>query len=166
MLGRTATGTLAALFLALQTAAAGPTADTAFERMALCRDSWLDWQKAGDPKLQQLADHLNAGYSQKSGDPFFVPKAPTAILGFRVLQLYPGNVGMGVGFSVLIDAPYDKARAGIERAFGKPLTKCENGDGMKSCEAEIAPMRSLMVMAQDDPKSTSSLIGCYYYYEK
>src|SRR5258707_13214977 len=99
--GRGVTGMIAgAALFAVQPLPAGAGADIGFERMALCRDSWLDWQKAGDAKLQQLATHLRAAYSQKGNDPYLVPKAATEIAGFRVLQLYPGSVGMGVGFSV------------------------------------------------------------------
>jgi hypothetical protein len=156
----------AALFLALQTASAGTAADAGIERMALCQDSWLDWQKAADPRLAALAAHLHAAYTQKEGDPYVTPKAPTTVFGFRVLQLYPGSVGMGVGLSVLVDAPFDKARAGVEHALGKPLKHCDASDGMKTCELEIADKRTLTLMTQDDPKTKSTLLGCYYYYEK
>jgi hypothetical protein len=156
----------AALFLALPASAAAPTDDTGITRMALCQDSWLDWQKASDPRLPALAAHFRAAYSQKEGDPYFTPKTPATVLGFRVLQLYPGSVGMGVGLSVLVDAPFDKARAGLERALGKPLKHCDASDGMKTCELEIADKRTITLMTQDDPKTKSTLLGCYYYYEK
>ena len=155
----------AALVFAL-TAPAGAADDAGIARMALCQDSWLDWQKAGDPRLPALAAHFRAAYTQKEGDPYFTPKTPATVLGFRVLQLYPGSVGMGVGLSVVVDAPFDKARAGLEHALGKPLKKCEASDGMKTCELEIAQQRTITLMTQDDPKTKSTLLGCYYYYEK
>jgi hypothetical protein len=37
---------------------------------------------------------------------------------------------------------------------------------MRSCELQIAEKRTVMLMAEDDPKATSTLIGCYYFYEK
>ena len=155
-----------ALLLVLPVASAAPTADTGAERMVLCQDSWLDWQKAGDPRMKQLAAHFQTAYTHKNNDPFAVPNAPVTILGFRVLQIYPGSVGMGVGFSVLVDAPFDKARASLERALGKKLVKCDTSDGMQSCELQIAEQRTITMMSGDDPKTKSTLLGCYYYYEK
>ena len=155
-----------ALLLVLPAAQAGAAADTDFERMVICKDSWHDWQRTGDGHLQKLAAHLSSGYTQKAGDPFFVPKTPTTVLGFRVLQVYPGSVGMGVGFSILVDATFDKARKGLEHTIGKPLQKCETSDGMKTCELQIAAQRTISLMSMDDPKNTSALLGCYYFYEK
>ena len=162
-----AAGILAfALLLVAPLASAAPTADTGAERMVLCQDSWLDWQKAGDPRLKQLAAHFQTAYTHKDNDPFTVPNAPVTILGFRVLQIYPGSVGMGLGFSVLVDAPFDKARASIERALGKKLVKCDTSDGMKECELQIAEQRTVMLMSSGDSKTESTLLACYYYYEK
>ncbi|HXC55469.1 MAG TPA: hypothetical protein VNU97_09250 [Rhizomicrobium sp.] len=154
------------LFLVPQIAAAAPAAEPVLERLALCQDSWLDWQKAADPRLPQIAAHFRAAYTHSDNDPFAIPKAPTTILGLRVVQVYPSSVGMGVGFSVLVDAPFDKARPLVERAVGKPLAHCDTSDGMKSCELGIAEKRTLTLMTQDDPKIVQTLIGCYYYYEK
>jgi hypothetical protein len=39
---------------------------------------------------------------------------------------------MGVGLSVMIDAPFEKAKAGVEKSLGKPLKKCEPGEGMRT----------------------------------
>jgi hypothetical protein len=167
MTGRNGAGILAcALFFAAQSAPAGAAEDAGLSRMALCQDSWLDWQKAGDARLQQLGEHVRAGFAPHGDDPFFLPKAPVTIAGLRVLQLYPGSVGMGVGLSVLVDGPFDKVRQSVEHTLGKPLQHCESSDGMRSCELQIAEQRTVMVMAQDDPKTTSTLLGCYYYYEK
>ena len=155
-----------ALLLVFPIASAGTAADSGAERMVLCQDSWLDWQKAGDPKLKQLAAHFQTAYTHKDNDPFAVPNAPVTILGLRVLQIYPGSVGMGLGFSVLVDAPFDKARASLERALGKKLVKCDSSDGMKECELQIAEQRTVTLMSAGDPKTKSTLLGCYYYYEK
>lgn len=155
-----------ALLLVVPLASAAPTADTGAERMVLCQDSWLDWQKAGDPRMKQLAAHFQTAYTHKNNDPFAVPNAPVTILGFRVLQIYPGSIGMALGFSVLVDAPFDKARQSVEHAVGKPLQHCETSDGMKTCELQIAQQRTVTLMSGDDPKGKSTLVGCYYYYEK
>ncbi|MEI9888026.1 MAG: hypothetical protein WDN08_16290 [Rhizomicrobium sp.] len=156
----------AALLLALLPVSAGAADDASLTRMALCRDSWLDWQKAGDPRLQKFAEQFRAGFAPHGNDPYVVPKAPVTIAGFRVLQLYPGSVGMGVGFSVLVDAPFDAVRRRVEHSAGKPLKDCETGDGMRSCAVQLAERRTLMVLTQDPPKNASTLLGCYYYYEK
>ena len=37
---------------------------------------------------------------------------------------------------------------------------------MRSCVLEIAEKRALMVMAEDNEKSGTTLLGCYYYYEE
>ena len=159
-------GFLVCLFVFLLPAAAGTTDDVGIARMALCQDSWADWQKASPDKLKAMAARINAGFSHKDNDPFAVPKAPVTIAGLGVLQLYPESVGMAVGFSVLVDAPFDKARAVFERMLGKRLRRCESSDGMKSCELEIADKRTFMLMTEDGAEKPATLVGCYYYYEK
>ncbi len=79
---------------------------------------------------------------------------------------FPDSVGMGVGFSVLVGARFDEARARVEQTVGKTLDRCETGDGMRTCSLEIAEKRTLIVMAAEDPAANDTLIGCYYYYEK
>jgi hypothetical protein len=37
---------------------------------------------------------------------------------------------------------------------------------MKSCDLVLAEKRNLTLMAEDNPKSTQALVGCYYYYER
>ena len=37
---------------------------------------------------------------------------------------------------------------------------------MRTCGLEIAEKRTLMLMAEDSPKATTTLVGCYYFYEK
>lgn len=155
-----------AFLLVFPVASAGIANDDSIERMVLCKDSWLDWQKSGDGRLQQLATHFQSTYTQKNNDPYFVPKAPTAVAGFRVLQFFPGNVGMAVGISVLVDAPFDKTRQSVERLLGKKLQHCDSSDGMKTCELQIAQQRTVTLMSGDDPKAKSTLIACYYLYEK
>jgi len=155
---------LFALILSVLPAAAAD--DAGLETLATCRASWLEWQKANDPKLEPLAAHLRAAFTQKEGEAYIVPKAATTIAGLRVLQVYPSSAGMGVGFTVLVDATFDKARATFEKNLGKSLGHCETGDGMHACELELAPQRSFMLMTSDKPGDTKSLVGCYYYYEK
>ena len=139
--------------------------DPGIARMAACQDSWVDWQKTDPKKLAALAEHFRASYTPHNNDPWFLPKTPTTVAGLKVIQLYPGSVGMGVGLSVLVDAPLDKAKATFEAILKKKVSKCEASDGMHSCELELAPQRDFTVMSVDtQPKQT--LVGCYYFYEK
>ena len=64
-----------------------------------------------------------------------------AVLGFRVTKASPESVGMGVGFSLDVDAMFDDARKAVERSLGKTLTHCETGDEMRTCALEIARQR-------------------------
>jgi hypothetical protein len=84
----------------------------------------------------------------------------------NVSQAFPGSVGMGVGFSLTLDATFNDARKAAEKALGKALQKCESGEGMRNCELEIAPQRTVTLMAEDKPGIGHTLIGCYYFYEK
>ncbi len=134
--------------------------------MAACQDSWFDWQKSDPPKLKAFADRFHAAFIRKGDDPYVVPKAATSVDGLKIVEAFPGSVGMGVGFSLLVDAKFDAAKQMLAHRVGKPLGHCETGDSMRSCELQIAEQRTLTVMAQDDPKTAQTLIGCYYFYEK
>ena len=140
--------------------------DASIERLATCQDSWLDWQKNDPVQLKKFYDHFRSDFSRKENDPFWVPKTETSIAGLRVEQAFPESVGMGVGFSVTVHATFDEARRRVEKTLGRSLGKCETGDNMRSCELEIADKRTLTLMAEDNPKSTTTLVGCYYFYEK
>lgn len=139
--------------------------DESLARMATCQD-WLDWQTKDPAQLKKFGDQLHIEFSEHDNDPYVVPKANVSIAGLRVTQLFPNSVGMGVGLSATVDAPFDKARQAIEKATGKSLGKCETGEGMRTCGLEIAEKRTLVLMAEDSPKATTTLVGCYYYYEK
>ncbi len=139
--------------------------DAGLTRMATCADSWLDWQKANDARLKTFGDRFRTSFTRKADDPFFVPKSPMTVGGFRIVRAFPDSVGMGVGFSLFVAADFATAKRSFERTLGKAL-KCETGDGMRSCELALAPMRTFTLAADDNPKSTETLIGCYYYYEK
>jgi hypothetical protein len=158
---------LSFLLLALATIFPARAADDAgLTRLALCQDSWLDWTKTDPAKLQAFGNRFRTEFAHKDNDPFFTPKKPVSVAGLRVVQAFPQSVGMGVGFSLLVAAPFDQTRSAIDKALGKSVGKCETGDGMHSCELEIAQQRTVMLMAEDKPHSSQTLIGCYYYYEK
>jgi hypothetical protein len=86
--------------------------------------------------------------------------------GLKVSQVFPGSVGMGLGFSVLVDASFDVAKQALERKLGMPLGDCETGDGMRTCELSIAEQRTVMLASNDPPNDKTTLVGCYYFYEK
>ena len=140
--------------------------DAGLTRMALCQDSWVEWTKGEPKKFEAFRDHVMGQFSRHDNDPYWLPKASVSVLGLHVVQAFPDSVGMGVGFSLTVDAPFDKARVAMEMALGKTLQHCESSDGMKTCELEIAPQRTVTLMAGDNPKGRQTLIGCYYYYEK
>jgi hypothetical protein len=140
--------------------------DDALTRMALCRDSWVEWSKSDPAKMKAFVDGFRAQFAPHGNDPFALPKANVSVLGLRVLRAFPESVGMGVGFSLSVDATFDDARHAVEKALGKPLGKCESGDNMRMCGLEIAPQRTVTLEAEDKPAAHDTLIGCYYFYEK
>jgi hypothetical protein len=159
--------TLACLWLALAFSAVPALAadDPGIARMAMCRDSWLDWNKRSPALLQKFAGHFRSDFSAVSNEAYLTPKTAKSIAGLRVLQVFPQSVGMGVGFSVTVDAGFEKTRKLMEAALGKPLTKCEASDGMHSCALDIAEQRTFTLMAADQGDNRT-LVGCFYLYEK
>ncbi len=140
-------------------------ADNLPQRLATCQDSWLDWKD--DPvRMTQFADSIKASFTQKPDEPYWVPKSPLLVVDLPVLQVYPESVGMGVGFSVVVDAAFDQVRTQVEKTLGKSITHCESGDGMRACDLEIGEKRTLVLMADDNKKAKPTLVGCYYFYEK
>ena len=139
--------------------------DTMVERLATCQDSWRDWKD--DPvQTKNMADLFNTAFAEPAQDGSFAPKMKVEVVGLPVLQVYPESVGMGVGFSVILDAPFDIAREHAEKALGKPLGNCERGDGMRTCGLEIAKERTVTLMAGEHDGPRRTLLGCYYFYAK
>ena len=133
--------------------------------MALCRESWLDWKD--DPaQMARLAESLRSAFGQKPDGTLEPIGREVLVVGLPVRQAFPESVGMGVGFSVLVGAPFEETRGRVERTIGRLLGKCETGDGMRTCALEIAEKRTLMLMAPDGSNGGETLVGCYYYYEK
>jgi hypothetical protein len=139
---------------------------TSIERMATCQDSWVDWTKHDPARMKAFGDDFRADFSHSGNDAFATPKKPKTVAGLNVSQVFPESVGMGVGFSVTVDAPFDETKRHLEKMLGKAFAKCEAGDGMHSCERQIAEQRTLTLMAEDNAKSAATLVGCYYFYEK
>ena len=140
--------------------------DDGLTRLALCQDSWAEWSKTDPDKLKAFGEHFRAAFAQHGNDAFAVPKRDVSVMGLRVTQAYPESVGMGVGFSLTVDATFDAARKAVEKGLGKALRECETGEGMRHCGLEVARQRTVMLMAEDKPASRHTLLGCYYFYEK
>jgi hypothetical protein len=147
---------------------AGPSlvaADDLIEQLATCKVSWLDF-KDDAVQSRKFAESFNASFTRKANTQHFVPKKAVLVAGLPVVQAFPQSAGMGVGFSLILDATFDVARQHVEKVVGKPLKDCEVGDGMRSCALELGPKRTIMVMTGDSGKAKQTLVGCYYYYEK
>ena len=140
--------------------------DPRVEDLALCRDSWLDWKNADPAKFDSFGTFFRSAFTHSGNDAFFVPKSAMAIDGLKVTQVFPESVGMGVGFSVLVEATFDVAKQALERKLGKALQQCETGDGMQTCELPIAEQRTVTLMSGVPPNDKMTLVGCYYFYEK
>jgi hypothetical protein len=140
--------------------------DLSVERMATCQDSWLDWKNNDSAQLKKFGDHLRSDFSAEGNNGSLVPKTHTSIAGLGVVQVFPESVGMGVGFSTVVEATFDTTRRRLETILGKPLAKCDASDNMRTCEREIREKRTFMLMAQENAKTATALLGCYYYYEK
>jgi hypothetical protein len=156
----------AAIALACIAVPAQAADDAGLTRMTLCQDSWLDWSKQDPAKLKAFGENFRANFSRKNNDAFTTPKTATSVAGLRIVQAYPDSVGMGVGFSLLVAADFNKTRVTMEKMLGKKLQHCEASDGMQSCELPIEEQRTFTLMAEDGAQVKQTLVGCYYYYEK
>lgn len=150
------------LFMAISVRAAD---DINIERMATCQDSWFEWKN--DPsKLENLAKYIMSNFVEKENSAFLVPKSEISAFGLKVVQLFPGSIGMAVGFSAIVEADFKTTRASLEKRLNKSFKKCETGDNMLTCELEIGEKKTILLLAEEDGKIVNTLIGCFYYYEK
>ncbi|QGN55667.1 hypothetical protein [Novosphingobium sp. Gsoil 351] len=140
--------------------------DPRLERLTLCRDSWLEWKNTDPSALDSFGAFLRSNFKHNDNEAFITPTSAMIVDGLKVVQVFPGSLGMGLGFSVVVDASFDVTRLAMERDLGKPLRECEAGEGMRTCELSIAEQRTVMIAANDPPNDKTTLIGCYYYYEK
>jgi hypothetical protein len=144
--------------------AAAATDEVNLLRMSACQDSWLAW-KDDNARMGRFVSALDQQFTRKDEDGSFAPKASMNLLGFPVAQVYPQSVGMGVGFSVVVNAPFAQVRQAFEKQLGKPM-KCEASEGTRACELPLGEKKTAMLMASESPASKVTLLGCYYYYEK
>jgi hypothetical protein len=158
-------GILAALLVAVTPAQAAD--NLGIERLATCQASWLDWKSSDPVQLKKFADSFQSDFLHKDNDPFFIPKSSQTVAGLPVAHVFPQSIGMAVGFSVVVNADFVKTKTIIEKKIGKSFKKCEPpSDNMRTCELEIGEKKTIVLMAEDNVKSTTTLLGCYYLYEK
>lgn len=152
-----------ALVLALAVGGPAVAADNIqAQRLATCEDSWLEW-KDDAVRMKRFADDIEANYTPGAEGAGFAPKAPMQAFGFGVVQLYPQSVGMGVGYSLLLNAGFVPARQRLEKQLGKPMS-CSTSEGVTACSLPLSDKKTAMLMTGENGKSKTSLIGCYYFY--
>jgi hypothetical protein len=143
------------------------TDNLSIERLATCQDSWLDWKSSDPVQLKKFAASFQSDFLRKESDPFFVPKSSQTVAELPVAQVFPESIGMAVGFSIVVNANFDKTRTSLEKKIGKLFKKCDPpSDNMRTCALEIGEKKTILLMAEDNVKSTTTLFGCYYLYEK
>ena len=133
--------------------------------LVTCQDSWMEWEKSSS-KVDEFRKQFSANFKQTGRGASFAPNQPTTILGHRVNEVYPDSIGMGVGFSVLVDAQFDSVKASLERQVGKALSKCSKEGDSRSCEYTFAEKKTLLLLEGGRGKSAQTLFGCYYFYAK
>ena len=92
------------------------------ERLATCQDSWLDWKESDPVQLKKFAASFQSDFLRKEKDPFFVPKSNQTVVGLPVAQVFPESIGMAVGFSVVVNADFDRTRTSLAKKTGKSLS--------------------------------------------
>lgn len=134
-------------------------------RLATCQDSWLEWKQEPE-RLRRFATDLHRRFTLQPKSPAMKPNAPARLLGFPIEQLFPDSVGMGVGFSVQLQADFKQLRQRFEAQLGRPL-QCESGDGMRSCELPLGEKKTAMLVAGEGGRAGSAtLLGCFYFYQQ
>lgn len=158
----------AGAILALLVAAtpAWGTNDPRIADLALCRDSWLDWKTTDPAKMKSFGSYLRSNFVEGGDDGSLAPKSAMSIAGLNVARVFPGSLGMGLGFSAVVDAPFETTKTALAGELRTPLDHCEAGEGMRSCEHSIAEQRTIILASNDPPNDKTTLLGCYYFYEK
>lgn len=134
-------------------------------QLATCQQSWLDWKQ--DPaKVETFRAQFKAGYMADGNDGSFVPRMPTSLHGQNVSRVFPQSVGIGVGYSVVVDAGFDATKRALVKQIGKPFEHCAKTEGVQMCEHTIGPKKTIILTEATLGKSPQTMVGCYYYYEK
>lgn len=153
------------LLFSLSISSAQAPDDKLFLQLATCQESWLDWKNI-PPKMGPFKDRINSDLKRVEGTAGYLPLKPVSLLGFNVIEVYPGSVGMGLGFSVVVIADFDKVKAGLEKQTGKRITECSVHENTRDCGYSLAEQKTLTLTEVTKGKNAKTLFGCYYYYEK
>jgi hypothetical protein len=159
----TAASAIAAIAVA-SSAVQAASDDLPLQRLALCQDSWVDW-KDDAPRMARFSNTFNTRFNRSAQGDAFIPRQPSQVLGRAITHAYPQSVGMGVGFSLVINSDFGTARAAIEQQLGKPM-RCSTSDGVRSCELQLGEQKTALLMTGQNGQADTSLVGCYYFYEK
>jgi len=154
----------AASLLALLSTPVRATDDPAMLRLVTCQDSWVEW-KDDAGRLAGFGRAIESQYLRGEAGDAFTPRRPQTLFGFPISRLYPQSVGMGLGYSVVVDAPFANVRQRFEKALGRPL-HCSVSEGMRACELPLAAEKTALLLASDRADATTTQLGCYYLYEK
>jgi hypothetical protein len=133
-------------------------------QLATCQESWLGWRD-DERRMTEYIEGFEADYTRSEEEPAFLPRGPSKVLGFPLIKVYPQSVGTGVGFSLQLVGSLAQVRAQVEQVLGKSLD-CSVSDEVMSCGFEIDPKRTITLAADGDGTGKTSLLGCFYYYEK
>src|SRR5689334_14714554 len=116
------------------------------ERLATCQDSWLDWKDSDPARLRKFAQSFQSDFLQKENDPFFVPKSKQTVAGLPLAQVFPENIGMAVGFSVVVNANFDMTKTSLAKKLGKAFSRCEPPSDNDPAE----PKRGVQLILEGD----------------
>ena len=139
--------------------------DKLFLQLATCQESWLDWKNI-PPKMTPFQNRIATDLKAVEGTAGYTPLKPMSLLGFNVVEVYPGSVGMGLGFSVVVDAGFDNVKTSLEKQVGKRITECSFQENTRDCGYSFAEKKTLTLTEVTKGKNAKTLFGCYYYYEK
>jgi hypothetical protein len=135
------------------------------ERMATCEDSWLDWRD--DPaRTKAFAEGLKVSFEQRGKGPSLAPRGRTTFLRMPVLKVFPDTIGMARGFSILLYAMFDDAKALLEQGYSTHLDNCQTSAGTRMCSREIGENKTLLVMGDTGANRHQTLLGCFYNNDK
>jgi hypothetical protein len=154
---------VALLCLTARPAVSATAPEPQLQRLALCQDSWFDF-KDDAARMSRFTELLETRYTP-GDEGAFTPKLPTSALGLPVAQVFPQSVGMGVGFSLLVDADFAQTRSAIEKALGRTMN-CTTSEGVRSCDVALGAKKTAVLMNGDNGRAKTSLLGCYYFYQQ
>ena len=139
--------------------------DKLFLDLATCQESWLEWKNIPQ-KMNPFKERVNSELKQTEGTAGYTPLKPMSLLGFNLVEVYPGSVGMGLGFSVVVNAEFEKVKASLEKQTGQRITECSVHENTRDRGYSLAERKTLTVTEVAKGKDAKTLFGCYYYYGK